>query len=55
MNIKEILVILLCSFGFLIGFQLGRENISIWITFLVSFGSGLLGFVLLNKFIGDKK
>lgn len=48
MNIREMFSILLCSFAFLMGHQLGLGNVSFWIVLLIAFASGLLTFILLN-------
>jgi Kef-type K+ transport system membrane component KefB len=54
MNIKEIIVILLCAFSLIIGNQLGIQNVSFWVIILVAFILGILTFVLLSKEIFNR-
>jgi Kef-type K+ transport system membrane component KefB len=54
MNIKELVVILLCAFSLIIGNQLGIQNVSFWVIILVAFILGILTFVLLSKEIFNR-
>jgi hypothetical protein len=49
MEIKEFIAMLLCSFAFIVGYQLGIEKLSFWLVLLIAFAGGVIVFFLLSK------